>query len=124
MQASGPYLTIPQGGGDLYVPDFKEPADNARFHAGVARGANDFRNHARGLIDNGSDVLKVIASGAVLAFGGVPGAPEMSQDEIAAVVQVAHAVGPESGGPRARRRIHRDGDRGWRRYSRTCVLSR
>ena len=92
MQASGPYLTIPHGGGDLYVPDFKEPADNARFHAGVAHGPDDFRNHARGLIDNGSDVLKVIASGAVLAFGGVPGAPEMTQAEIAAVVQVAHAV--------------------------------
>ena len=26
MQVSGPYLTIPHGGGDLYIPDFKEPA--------------------------------------------------------------------------------------------------
>jgi imidazolonepropionase-like amidohydrolase len=93
MQAAGAYLTIPHGGGDLYVPDFKEPPDSARFHAGVSHGAEDFRNHARGLIEGGADVLKVIASGAVLAFGGVPGAPEMSQDEIAAVVQVAHAVG-------------------------------
>jgi imidazolonepropionase-like amidohydrolase len=92
MQASGPYLTIPKGGGDLYIPDFKEPPDSARFHAGVSQGPDDFRNHARGLIDNGSDLLKVIASGAVLAFGGVPGAPEMNQAEIAAVVQVAHAV--------------------------------
>jgi imidazolonepropionase-like amidohydrolase len=92
MLVSGPYLTIAHGGGDLYVPDFKEPADNARFHAGVAHGPDDFRNHARGLIDNGSDLLKVIASGAVLAFGGVPGAPEMTQEEIAAVVQVAHSV--------------------------------
>jgi imidazolonepropionase-like amidohydrolase len=29
----------------------------------------------------------------VLAFGGVPGAPEMTQEEIAAVVKVAHAAG-------------------------------
>ena len=43
LQVSGPYLTIPQGGGDLYVPDFKEPDDNARFHAGVARGPAHFR---------------------------------------------------------------------------------
>ncbi|HEU4780262.1 MAG TPA: amidohydrolase family protein [Steroidobacteraceae bacterium] len=93
VQASGPYLTIPRGGGDLYIPDFKEPADNARFHAGVARGADDFRDRAEFLIDNGSDVLKVIASGAVLAFGGVPGAPEMTQEEIQAVVDIAHAVG-------------------------------
>ena len=92
MQASGPYLTIPHGGGDLFVPDFKEPADNARFHAGVAQGPEEFRNRARALVDSGSDMLKVIASGAVLAFGGVPGAPEMSQEEIAAVVEVAHAT--------------------------------
>ena len=37
--------------------------------------------------------MKVIASGAVFAFGGVPGAPEMTQEEIAAVVEVAHAAG-------------------------------
>ena len=35
----------------------------------------------------------MIASGAVLAFGGVPGAPEMTQEEIPAVVNVAHAAG-------------------------------
>jgi imidazolonepropionase-like amidohydrolase len=35
----------------------------------------------------------VIASGAVFAFGGVPGAPEMTEEEIAAVVEVAHAAG-------------------------------
>ena len=93
MQVSGPYLTIPQGGGDLYIPDFKEPPGSERFHAGVARGAEQFRERAEFLIDNGSDVLKVIASGAVLAFGGVPGAPEMTQDEILAVVDIAHAVG-------------------------------
>ena len=92
MQVSGPYLTIPHGGGDLYIPDFKEPTDNARFHAGVARGADDFRNHAKGLLNDGSDLLKVIASGAVLAFGGVPGAPEMTEDEIRAVVEVAHGA--------------------------------
>jgi imidazolonepropionase-like amidohydrolase len=93
LQVSGPYLTIPRGGGDLYVPDFREPADNARFHAGVARGPDQFRDRARFLLNEGSDVLKVIASGAVLAFGGVPGAPEMNQEEIAAVVEVAHAAG-------------------------------
>jgi imidazolonepropionase-like amidohydrolase len=92
MQASGPYLTIPQGGGDLYVPDFKEPEGSNRFHAGVARGAEEFRLRAEQLVDSGSDLLKVIASGAVLAHGGVPGAPEMSQEEITAVVDIAHAV--------------------------------
>jgi imidazolonepropionase-like amidohydrolase len=93
MQASGPYLTIPHGGGDLYIPDFKEPADNERFHAGVAHDPEGFRERAEFLVDNGADLLKVIASGAVLAYGGVPGEPEMTRDDIAAVVDIAHAVG-------------------------------
>jgi len=67
MLVSGPYLTIPHGGGDLYVPGFKEPDDNSRFHAGVARGAQQFRERAEVLLASGSDLLKVIASGAVLA---------------------------------------------------------
>ena len=93
MQASGPYLTIPHGGGDLYIPDFKEPADNERFHAGVARDPEGFRERAEFLVDNGADLLKVIASGAVLAFGSVPGEPEMTREDIAAVVDIAHAIG-------------------------------
>jgi len=93
MQASGPYLTIPHGGGDLYVPNFTEPTDNARFHAGVASTPEEFHARAEGILASGTDLLKVIASGAVLAYGGVPGAPEMSPQEIAAVVEVAHAEG-------------------------------
>jgi imidazolonepropionase-like amidohydrolase len=92
IQASGPYLTIPKGGGDLFVPDFQEPGDNARFHAGVARGADDFRDRAEAIVDSGANLLKVIASGAVLAYGGVPGAPEMTLEEIQAVTDIAHAV--------------------------------
>jgi len=90
MQVSGPYLTIPHGGGDLFVPDFKEPEDNARFHYGVARGPEQFELRAEAILAGGADLLKVIASGAVLAYGGVPGAPEMTREEIAAVVKVAH----------------------------------
>ena len=91
MQVSGPYLTIPHGGGDLYVPDYQEPADNAAFHFGVAQGPQQFHDRAEVLLASGSDLLKVIASGAVLAYGGVPGSPEMTREEIAAVVKVAHA---------------------------------
>ena len=92
MQVSGPYLTIPHGGGDLYVPDYQEPEENSQFHFGVARGPAEFRERAEIVLSSGSDLLKVIASGAVLAYGGVPGAPEMTRDEIAAVVDVAHAA--------------------------------
>ena len=60
---------------------------------GVARGPEQFRQKAEQAVTGGADVLKIIASGAVLAFGGVPGEREMSPDEIKAVVDVAHAHG-------------------------------
>lgn len=93
MQIVGFYLTIPGGGGDLLVPGVAEKDIPANVRVGVARGPEEFRRKAQLAIDGGADLLKVIASGAVLAYGGVPGAPEMTQEEIAAVVQVAHAAG-------------------------------
>lgn len=93
LQASGYYLTIPGGGGDLVLPGVPEAAIPARVRRGVARGPGPFRDRAREAVAGGADLLKVIASGAVLAHGGVPGAPEMTPGEIAAVTQVAHAAG-------------------------------
>ena len=92
MQVSGFYLTVAKGGGDLFIPGVPEAEKGSRYRAGVAQGAEEFATRARAAIDGGADVLKVIASGAVLAFGGVPGEPEMTQEEIAAVVKVAHAA--------------------------------
>jgi imidazolonepropionase-like amidohydrolase len=77
----------------LYVPDYQEPEDNARFHFGVARGAQEFHDRAEMLLATGSDLLKVIASGAVLAHGSVPSAPEMTREELDAVARVARAAG-------------------------------
>jgi imidazolonepropionase-like amidohydrolase len=57
---------------------------------GVTRGPDNFAARAQLAIDGGADVIKVIASGAVLAYGGVPGAREMTREEIAAVAAVAH----------------------------------
>ncbi len=92
MQIVGYYLTIPGGGGDLVVPGVAEKDIPARVRLGVTRGPEEFRSRAQLAIDGGADLLKVIASGAVLAYGGVPGAPEMTREEIAAVVEVAHAA--------------------------------
>lgn len=93
VQAAGYYLTIPGGGGDLVIPGI--PAEQIPLHVrmGVARGAEQFRKKAEAAVAGGADVLKVIASGAVLAFGGIPGSPEMTPEEIAAVVEVGHAAG-------------------------------
>jgi imidazolonepropionase-like amidohydrolase len=93
MEIAGFYLTIPGGGGDLLIPDVDESLIPAYMRLGVARGADDFRLKAQAAVEGGADVLKVIASGAVLAYGGVPGAPEMTPGEIAAVVQVGRAAG-------------------------------
>ena len=93
MQVCGYYLTIPGGGGDLVIPGHPESTIPVRVRMGVARGPEEFRRKAEAAIAGGADFLKVIASGAVLAFGGVPGAPEMTPDEIAAVAEVAQRHG-------------------------------
>ncbi len=93
MQVSSHYLTIPGGGGDLLIPGVPESDIPASVRAGIARGPEQFRAKAELALANGADVLKVIASGAVLAYGGVPGAPEMTEPEIRAVVEAAHARG-------------------------------
>ena len=93
MQVAGFFLTIPGGGGDLVVPGVPASEIPAEGHMGVARGPEEFRRKAELAVAGGADLLKVIASGAVFGFGGVPGDPEMTQEEIAAVVQVAHRAG-------------------------------
>lgn len=96
MQVSGFYITVAGGGGDMQLPGFpkreiRTPLKELRL--GVARGPEQFHARAQAAVDGGADVLKIIASGAVLALGGVPGSPEMTPAEIAAVVEVAHANG-------------------------------
>ena len=91
--SAGPFLTIPGGGGDLVIPGHDESEIPVEVRGGVARGPDEFRKKARQALDDGADMLKVIASGAVFAFGGVPGAPEMSEDEIRAVVEIARERG-------------------------------
>lgn len=86
------YLTISRGGGDLSKADLGE--NHAReLRLGVALGPNQFRARAKEAVDGGADWLKVIASGAVLSSGASPGQPEMTEEEIRAVVEVAHAAG-------------------------------
>ena len=89
IQSAGPYLTIPGGGGDLRFPEI--PADKipTESQQGIASTPEEFAERAKKAIDNGADFLKVIASGAVFSTGTEPGAPEMHQDDIQAVVAVA-----------------------------------
>lgn len=90
---AGHYLTVPGGGGDLVAPGVKGSDIPARLRMGVSRSPEEFAINAQRAVDGGADVLKVIASGAVLAYGGVPGAPEMTPADLRAVVEVADAAG-------------------------------
>lgn len=93
IQHGGPWLTIPGGGGDLVIPGHDESEIPAMARLGVARGPDEFRAAAELAVASGAQMLKMITSGAVFAFGGVPGAPEMTPEEIAAVVDVARKHG-------------------------------
>lgn len=93
IQAAGFYLTIPHGGGDLYIPGVDDSEVPEYYRMGVTRGADQFRAKTQLLVDGGADLIKVIASGAVFGWGGIPGEREMMPEEIAAVVEVAHAAG-------------------------------
>ena len=89
IQSAGPYLTIPGGGGDLRFPEIPTDKIPTESQQGIASTPEEFAERAKKAIDNGADFLKVIASGAVFSTGTEPGAPEMHQDDIQAVVAVA-----------------------------------
>jgi imidazolonepropionase-like amidohydrolase len=71
---------------------------------GVVRNADEARDRARYLLDQGADFIKLIATGAVLALGSDPGALELSPEEMKAACDeaklrgsycIAHAHGAE-----------------------------
>lgn len=93
IQVGGPYLTVPLGGGDMHMPGVEQSEVPDYYRKGVARGADAFRARAEEVVAGGADFMKIIASGAVFGFGGIPGAPEMTPEEIKAVVDVAKAAG-------------------------------
>ena len=105
MLCAGAYVTCPGGGGDLtglaVDVDAVVPAE-LRF--GVTSGVDQMRANVRRILGRGADFIKILATGAVLTSGTNPGAPEFTQDEIRAAVEIceehgtfvaAHAHGPE-----------------------------
>ena len=93
IRTAGPYLTIPGGGGDMVLPGHDESEIPPGLRTGVASTPEEFEDAARRAVANGADFLKVLASGAVFSYGIEPGAPEMHQDDIEAVVKVAREHG-------------------------------
>lgn len=88
MQCAGAFITAPWGGGDVVglAHDIRLP-DDLRF--GVVTTPAEVRERVRRLLVGGADVIKCIGTGAVLTRGGVPGAPELSEEELRAAVEEA-----------------------------------
>jgi imidazolonepropionase-like amidohydrolase len=89
MFVAGAYITVPGGGGEITdVP--KGTVVPPEFRRGVSKGVDQVRQHVNLILDHGADLIKVIATGAVLTAGTEPGKPEYSEAEIhAAVVEAA-----------------------------------
>lgn len=103
MVVAGAYITIPGGGGEITGVPAGTVVPEA-FRQGVSRGVEQVRHNVDRILDHGADVIKVIATGAVLTPGTDPGKPEYSEAEIHAAVQeaakrgayvAAHAHGAE-----------------------------
>lgn len=88
MQCAGAFITSPWGGGDLVglARDIELP-EEMRF--GVVSTVDDVRERVRRLLIGGASVIKCIATGAVLSRGGVPGAPELTEEQLRAAVEEA-----------------------------------
>ena len=96
MRVAGAYVTSSGGGGDItglaQDVDAVVPRD---LRAGVADSVDEVRRAVRRVLHGGADLVKVIATGAVMTAGGVPGAPEFSEDEIRAAVAEAALYGAD-----------------------------
>jgi len=92
MFVAGAYITVSGGGGEVtgLAPDIAIPAD---FRRGVANSVDEVRQRVREILNNRADLIKVIATGAVLTAGTEPGAPEFSEAEIRAAVEEAKLRG-------------------------------
>lgn len=92
MFVAGAYITIPKGGGELngVMPNDQLPSD---MRLGVASTPEEAAAKTAFLIAQGADFIKTIATGAVLAIGTEPGEPELTEDQLRAVVETARAKG-------------------------------
>jgi len=103
MFVAGGYITVPGGGGEINALAADVPVPE-QFRMGEVRTPAEARDRARFFLDRGADFIKLIATGAVLAIGGIPGALELSPEEMKAACDeakehgsycIAHAHGAE-----------------------------
>jgi imidazolonepropionase-like amidohydrolase len=92
MAVAGAYITVSTGGGEVtgMATDVTLPPD---MRLGVANSASEIRQRVREILNHGADMIKIIATGAVLAAGTKPGVQEYSEEEIHAAVTEAAKYG-------------------------------
>ena len=105
MMVAGAYVSCRGGGGDIsgLAPDAEEHVP-AEFRVGIVDTVDDVRRAVRRILYGGADLIKLIATGAVMSDNGNPGVPELTEDQIRAAVEeaalhgahvAAHAHGAE-----------------------------
>jgi imidazolonepropionase-like amidohydrolase len=88
MQGAGAYVTAPEGGGELTgLPVGVSRPANTRV--GVVRGAAEVRAAVTRILDGGADLIKVIATGAVLTRGTKVDDVELPEPLIRIAVETA-----------------------------------
>lgn len=92
MMVAGAYITVTGGGGEV-VGNAKDLNIPAEFRRGVADSEKEVRSKVRSLINGGADLIKVIATGAVLTLGTEPGQAEYNESQIRAAVEEAAKFG-------------------------------
>jgi len=92
MYVAGAYITITGGAGALtgFAPDITLPWD---LHYGEANSPWEVRQRVRLLANQGVDLIKILATGAVLTHGSNPGAEEFTPEELNAAVDEARKFG-------------------------------
>jgi imidazolonepropionase-like amidohydrolase len=96
MRVAGAYVTCSGGGGDItgLAPDVDEVVPY-ELRVGVVNSVDDVRRAVRRVLQGGADLVKLIATGAVMTVGGVPGAPELTEEQIRAAVEEASWFGAD-----------------------------
>lgn len=92
MYVAGAYVTISGGAGALtgFAHDIRLPWD---LHYGEANSPWEVRQKIRLLAHDGVDLIKVLATGAVLTHGSSPGSVEFTPEELQAAVDEASHFG-------------------------------
>ena len=95
----GPRMLVsawPLGARGGHADDDPVPAGRLKIRGpeqGICSGADECRNAVRWQCRNGADVIKVMASGGVLSLTDSVDAPQLTLEELKAIVDEAHKLG-------------------------------